>query len=688
MKKNAGTYFKQKKISRRSGLAKSDYGQLKKILRNLAKQGMLEKKSGNCYRYPSEKRKVQGIISFSTKGFSFVNTDDGEEIFIGASDSETALHHDRVWVKKYKKSYGKRPEGKVIKIASRSNEPVFGILKREPYGWVAIPESPAPPIIFYILEGEKELEEGKMVQLEDIIWRHPDHYPQAKVTSVLGSPEDPANDLIIVKKMFGLEEEFPDDVQKEVSGMELPDLDSLSGDRFDFRDRVVFTIDPETAKDFDDGVSLDKSDDGHWLLGVHIADVSHYVKEKSAVDNEALQRGTSVYLGDNVVPMLPEKLSNHLCSLVPNQERLSFSVLIELSNTGRVLDFLITPGLIKSDYRFSYQEAQKIIDRGEGQFYEKLQNMNELAKTLHNRRKKYGSVDFDIPEPIFELDEQGMPHEVRPSERLETHRMIEEFMLLANKCIARRIAVHRKSEKLPFIYRVHESPSREKIIGLYDILNRLGINLKMPKNFQTSDMAEILNKIEDYPFHQFIEQISLRSMEKAIYTEEPKSHFGLGFEHYTHFTSPIRRYPDLIIHRLLKKYHGGCDQKLLNHYREKLPKIAKKATKREINAMGAEREFTKLKQIRFISSKIGQKYKGVITGVIEAGIFVEIPDYLIEGMVPVRKMNDDYYVYDEENHQLKGRHNNKTYRLGDIVEIQVVRVSLSDREIDFELINS
>jgi ribonuclease R len=384
--------------------------------------------------------------------------------------------------------------------------------------------------------------------------------------------------------------------------------------------------------------------------------------------------------------MLPEKLSNKLCSLVPEKERLTFSVLMEVSKNGRVLDFLITPGVIRSDYRFNYKEAQNILDQEEGRFYDKLKDMHELANTLHDRRKKYGSVDFDIPEPIFELDEKGMPHEIRPSERLDTHNLIEEFMLLANRCIARRIAVHRKSEKLPFIYRVHESPSREKLIGLYDILNKLGIKLKMPKNFTSRDMAEILDKIEESPFRQFIEQVSLRSMEKAIYTEKTKGHFGLGFDHYSHFTSPIRRYPDLMVHRLLKHYLNGCTKEKLDHFREIVPKVAKKSTDREINAMEAEREFVKLKQIRFISDKIGNEYQGVITGVIEAGIFVEIPDYLIEGMVPVRKMYDDYYVYDEENHQLKGEKTNKTYRLGDIVKIRVERVSLSDREIDFALV--
>ena len=349
---------------------------------------MLEKKSGNCYRYPADPGKVQGNISFTNKGFSFVNTDSGEEIFIGASDSHTALHHDRVWVKKYKKSYGKRPEGKVIKVAKRADEPIFGILKRESYGWVAIPETPAPPVIFYILEGEEELEEGKMAELTDVIWRHPDHYPQARVKDVLGSPEDSENDLIIVKKMFGLQEEFPETVQKKVEKMELPDIANISDNRFDFRDRKVFTIDPETAKDYDDAISLDISEDGHWLLGVHIADVSHYVKENGETDKEALERGTSVYLGDSVVPMLPEKLSNKLCSLVPEEERLTFSILMELSKSGRVLDFLITPGVIRSDYRFSYQEAQKILDQEEGKFYDKLKDMHELANTLHDRRKK------------------------------------------------------------------------------------------------------------------------------------------------------------------------------------------------------------------------------------------------------------------------------------------------------------
>ena len=687
LEQRSGNYFKQKNIFRALDLPEEKYVDFKDVLKDMAKQGLVERGGGSSYRFVERESRIQGIISFSTKGFSFVTTESGKEIFISANDFYTALHHDRVWVEKYNKKSGERTEGKVVKIANRSDENIYGILKKESFGWVAVPESPAPPVKFFIKDSDEKLEEGQLAELTNIVWQHPSNYPQAKVCSLLGSPLKPENDLKIVKNMYGLKEKFPPEVQKEIEELTAPKISEAVEDRLDFRDNITFTIDPESAKDFDDAVSLDKSENGNWLLGVHIADVTHYVEDGSQIDQEALDRGTSVYLGDSVIPMLPEKLSNELCSLVPKEDRLAFSILIELAQTGRVVDFVITPSIIRSRKRFSYEEAQDILDKGEGKYHDKLKAMLELSKILRKRRKKYGSIDFDIPEPIFELDEKGFPREVRRSERRQTNRLIEEFMLMANKCVARRIAVHRKSEDLPFIYRVHESPNREKIIGLYDILNKLGINYKRPKEFTSSDLAEILEEIQDSPFREFIEQVALRSMEKAVYTEEPKGHFGLGFQHYTHFTSPIRRYPDLMIHRLLKEYLQDSDKIDKEKYKDQIPAIAEKSTDMEINAMEAEREFIKIKQIRFISTKIGQIYTGVITGVIEAGLFVEISKFLIEGMVPVRKMNDDYYIFDEENHCMEGRHTGKIFRLGDIVKIKVERVSLMDREIDFELID-
>ncbi len=684
LKKNKGISFKQKKISKNILIPSSQYQLFKRVIRRLSEEGKIERGKRNTYRIPDLSKNVTGVISFSGKGFGFVTTKDGEEIFIGAYDAAPAFNHDKVLVEIYKKQTGKRPEGKVLKVLKRSNEPIFGTLEKKQSRWIVIPESPTPPVNIVVIGGFKNICEGQMVELTNLQWDSPRTLPGGEIKQILGIPDDPRDDIVILKKMFRLPDDFPKKVTNEVQHLQLPDLSRELKYRLDFRDKEIFTIDPERAMDYDDAISLEEDDDGNKVLGVHIADVSHYVEPGTAVDCEARKRGTSVYFYEGVVPMLPKYLSNELCCLQPDKDKLTLSLIITISESGDVLDFNVAPGIIKSKKRFTYTEVQDILNVGKGPYWATLEKMRELSKILYKKRTEGGSIDFDIPEPMFKMSANGIPYEVKPTERLESHRLIEEFMLLANKTIAEWIAFHRKKERLPFIYRVHEPPTEDSIIGLYDILGRLGMNYTKPQNFTPNDLRLILEEIKEMPFKNFVEKISLRSMSKAVYSHRSLGHFGLAFKHYTHFTSPIRRYPDLVVHRLIKTYKNSFTKDDISFYRRSLPKVAKLCSENEIRAMEVEREYIKIKQIRFLVDKVGEWFIGIITGVIEFGFFVELSDFLIEGLVHVRTLNDDYYIFDEANHTLRGKRYNRTFRLGDVVHVKISSVSVQDRKIDFE----
>lgn len=687
LRKNKGTFYNQKKIQKALNVPTAEYPALKLILKNMARDEKIMKGQKNSYCFPDHSKDITGVISFSTRGFAFVTTNDDEEIFIPAHDSDVALHHDTVQIKIAHKSRGKRREGKVLKVLKRGNESVFGVLRKDGHTWEVIPESPCPPVSIVLLDHTPDFEENKLVEITDIEYHSLRSYPIGKFKQVIGSPDNPADDFVIIQKMFNLGDEFPDHILAEAEKLEFPKISNLPKSRLDLRKKDIFTIDPLTAKDFDDAVSLERINDNLMELGVHIADVSHFVQEGSELDKLAVDRSMSCYLGDKVIPMLPEKLSNELCSLKPNVPRLAFSILMKITDDGIVKSYKIHETIIESKKRFTYEEAQEIIDKGEGIYHEELAAMNKLHKTLFKNRSEKGSVDFDLPEPVFKFDKNGLPIDISPSQRKDTNRLIEDFMLLANKVVATHIAINSPNEELPFVYRVHEPPSEEKINALFDTLKSLKINLPKPvKNFTPLDLQKILTHIKDTPFAFFIEQISLRSMTKAIYTTQPHGHFGLAFQHYSHFTSPIRRYPDLIVHRLLKKYANKPSGHDLDFYRKNLPRTLDYCTQQEIKYMEAEREFVKIKQIRFLANKVGEEYDGVITGVLEFGFFVEITKFLVEGLVHVRLLNDDFYIYSQEQHTLTGRDYGKSYRLGDQVRIKVKEVSIKERRIDFFLL--
>lgn len=684
LKQQKGLALKQRRIAKALNIGSGKYPHFKETLRALAEAGKIERHPKNCYGIPDKGQQLVGTISFSSRGFAFVAPEDGQEIFVGSYNTLTAFHGDKVLVEKSRKQTGKNPEGKVLRVIERSSNPLFGTLTRRHQQWAVVPEMPAPPVSIIIANEIEGMKSGQMVELQNLVWENVKADPRAEIKQILGTPEDPHDDVPLILKMFHISPGFSQSVRKELKQISGVITDEAIKDRLDLRDWEIITIDPETAKDFDDAVSLKQLNNGNWQLGVHIADVSHYVKAGTALDRAARNRGTSIYLGDTVVPMLPERISNEICSLEPDKDKLTMSAIMTIDRRGNVLDFQISPAVIRSVRRFNYQEVQDIIDRKSGPHYETILNMYQLSALLRTKRFKAGSIDFDIPEPIFRIGEDGIPTEIKASERLDSHKLIEEFMLLANRKVAEWIAVQRRKEKLPFIYRVHAAPTEDAIDNLYDLLRRLGLDYRRPAQVKPNDIRKILLEIENLPFKLFIEQIALRSMTKAQYSVKALSHFGLAFRHYTHFTSPIRRYPDLIVHRLLKLYLKSVSPEDKAYFRHSLPRTAELSSENEIQATQIERQYIKVKQIRFLANKIGNWYAGIITGVLEFGFFVEISDYLVEGLVHVRTLEDDYYVYDELNHTLKGQRNKRTFRLGDKVMVKIASVSIKERLVDLE----
>jgi len=685
LRKKRGSFFKQRTIFKRIKPKEVAYSEFKKLLRDLSKEGRIERGRKNTYRFPDVSKNVVGTITLKNKGFGFVKTDSGEEIFIGGYDILNSFDGDTVLVQKYSRQRGKLPEGKVVKILKRANRPFFGTLKRRGKRWYLIPEEPEHPVEILLVNSIEGMEEGKIAEVRDLVWDDPGDLPEGQIVKIVGDFTDPVKDIEIVKRMFNLPDKFPPRVLREVDNVKEPDIEKELAYREDLRGKDIFTIDPIDARDFDDAVSLELDKDGNYVLGVHISDVSYFVRPGMHLDREALKRGLSVYFAEAVIPMLPEKLSGELCSLRPNEDKLTYSVEMKLDRQGNLLDYRIFQSVIRSKRRFTYEEVQDILDSGKGDFYEVLAKMRELSRILYEKRRTYGSIDFDIPEPVFTMDVDGIPLDIRPSIRLDSHRLIEEFMLAANKTVAEHIAVVRKKEKLPFIYRVHEKPSEESVNGLYNILKRFGLNFTKPEEFKPSDLQMILEYVEDFPFKNFVEMVSLRSMAKAKYSTRTLGHFGLAFKYYTHFTSPIRRYPDLVVHRLLKYYDREIKKDELKNIRRGLRKIAKKSSENELKALEAEREYTKIKQVRFLKDKIGVRYKGIISGVVEYGFFVEISDFLVDGFVHVRNLYDDYYVYDGQEHMIVGRRYGSFSPTEHIVDVVIKDVSVEERRVDLEL---
>lgn len=692
MKEMPGVPISRRQISHALSIHKADYHLFQMALDALVSDGRLTKGKKNQFILQQKTKKMVGELRTTRAGFGFVNFEDQDfEVFVAQPNLNTAFDRDIVEVQLYAVSRGKRLEGFVKKVRQRFRTEIVGTYHKTEYYSYVVPDDPRVYRDIIVQAGRAlDARDGQKVLVRFDRWERNQHNPEGTIVEVLGDPGDPGVDVVSVAYSYNLPVKFPRKVESEAGRI----TDKIPAEeikqRLDLRKQICFTIDPADARDFDDAVSITRLDNGNWELGVHIADVSYYVKEGTLLDAEAFKRGTSVYMVDRVIPMLPEKLSNEICSLRPDEDRLTYSCIMEVGRDTEVLSYRILPSIIRSKRRFTYEEVQDILDgRIDDPLAGVLKDMDRLRDKLMRKRFEQGGIDFETPEVRFVLDERGQPQEIIPKKRLNSHRLVEEFMLLANQTVARHISniSPDKGKKLPFIYRVHEKPDPEKMQKFFDFLAALQVHFKPVKRVTSKFFQEILASIKGTKEEIVIEEVALRSMMKAVYSDKNIGHFGLGFQDYTHFTSPIRRYPDLTVHRLLRSYDQN-GRSMRGETRARIKKIAEQATKMERLAVEAERESIKLKQAEYINRYIGEKFVGVVSGVTAFGIFVELKDTFIEGMVPIERLEDDFYIFDEKSYSLIGRDFDGVIRLGDEVEIVVESVLLEKKQIEFSLVQN
>ncbi|RKY84659.1 ribonuclease R [candidate division KSB1 bacterium] len=700
LERNPNRRFKSKTIARSLGIPQARYQQFRNLLRTLATNGIITRDGRNAYRLRGTTTTVIGRLRVKSQGYGFVELEEGgDEIFVSQRNMHTAFDGDIVRVELFARpSKGRLQEGRIVEVVKRQREYIVGTFCEGKYFAYVVPDG--LKILWDIIipnQYRGRAKQGQKVVVKIAKWEDVKLNPEGRVVEVLGYPEEVGVDVLSVAKSFGLPTKFPLRVLQEAEPLcaGIPAAEIIR--RLDLRQQLCFTIDPVDAKDFDDAISLQVLENGHYLLGVHIADVSYYVPEGSKTDHEALMRGTSVYLVDRVIPMLPEKLSNQICSLWPHSDRLTFSVLIELDASGQVVNYQIRESVIRSKRRFTYEEVQQILDEGDGEYFETLNAMRRLSKILYRNRLRQGSLDFETPEVKVLLNEKGQPLGISKQVRLESHQLIEEFMLLANRVVSKHIAVHlaqngrRRRSSLPFIYRIHEKPDQKKIKEFVRLIEALGYSLEVKRGVRAQHLQRLLETVRGQDEELIINTVMLRSLMKARYSPENVGHFGLAFDYYTHFTSPIRRYPDLVVHRLLKEYlqytgvNGGMPPERREYWEELLPEICQIANEREIAAMEAERKSVKIKQAEYMQTKLGESYEGVISGVVPFGIFVELTENLVEGLVHVKDLENDYFIHDEKHYALVGQRSGKVYRLGDKVRVQVVRAVPKEGIVDFVL---
>ncbi|MDH4068855.1 MAG: ribonuclease R, partial [Ignavibacteria bacterium] len=565
---------------------------------------------------------------------------------------------------------------------------MVGRLEKSGHFFFVVPDDDRMRRDVYVPREEAErASTGDKVVVRLAPWTDPHLNPEGSIIENLGPSGNAHAEVLSVARTFGLPEAFPDAVEAEAARFpEQPTRAELAS-RLDMRSITCFTIDPVDAQDFDDALSIERLKNGHLRLGVHIADVSHFVRQGSGLDREAYERGTSVYMVNEVVPMLPERLSNDLCSLRPDVDRLTFSVMMELNEHGTVGSYEIRKSIIHSAKRFTYEEAEEVLKTGNGPYRDELQLLQKLAKALYRKRRAKGSLDFDTPEVKFHFDAGGLPDKILKKERLESNRLVEECMLLANVTVARHIGAGQKDGVVrPFVYRIHDSPDPDRIKDLSNFVKQFGYSLDVKSGVPTRALQGLLDQVRGSEVETLINKVALRSMAKAIYSPDSYGHYGLGFRHYTHFTSPIRRYPDLIVHRLLEEYEKPVSNERLDGLKEITAATAAKASMRERVAVEAERASVKVMQVEYMKRHIGDVLDGVIGGVADFGIFVEVNDLQIEGLVRVRDLSDDYYMFDERQYALKGRSNGRIFRLGDRVKVRVISVNDREQQIDMLIV--
>jgi ribonuclease R len=692
MSRGAYRPLKLRELAKSMKIPEEEYGGFRRMVRSMLRDGLLVKIKRGRLGLPDQLNLVVGNLISTKDGYGFVVPEDkSEDVYVRAKDVGTALHGDKVVVRLYGRRRGPTREGTIIKILKRARSNLVGTYHQGKFFNFVEPDDRRIPRDIYISPANsKEAQDGQKVVVTLEEWVDPHLGPEGRIGEVLGYPDDPGMDILTLIKDYGLPLGFSQEVEKEVEKLPQEIGKNELKKRIDFRNKNCFTIDPADAKDHDDAVSLEKKANGNYLLGVHIADVSYYVKENSALDGEALKRGNSIYLVDRVIPMLPERLSNDLCSLKPRRNRLTLSCLLELDPEGELVKYKIVEGVIRSKAKLNYDEVQMFFDSGKSTaglegLEDDLLEMKKLSQKLLEKRIAKGSLDFDLPEVKVILGKDGRVQELFEVARLESHRLIEEFMLLANRTAARHVS----RQALPFLYRVHEEPDTEKMEAFSDFVATLGYSFKFSGKIRPKKIQRFLKSVEGNPEEKLINEVLLRSLKKACYQPENIGHFGLAFGHYTHFTSPIRRYPDLLVHRILKEIENEEYKfERQNQLLHRLPRIGEITSERERLADEVERESIKIKQIEYMRDKLGEEYEGLISGVLPFGFFVRLDNLLAEGLVRISSLEDDYYVYDERRRRWVGRHNKKVFKLGDRVKVLVARVDKEQKEIDFVLANS
>ncbi len=683
--------MKEKELVIMLQVAKEDREEFKKLLDELLMEGKIQiTKRGKYVKADgkAEKQCIFGTFISHPKGFGFVEVEgQAEDYYVPEEKTNGAFHKDKVQVVLLPKSQGKRQEVEIVKILERGTNKIVGTFqKSKNFGFVVPDNTKIASDIFVPVERSKGAVDGHKVVVELTSYGGENKSPEGKVVEILGHINDPGVDIMAIVKGYDLPVEFGEKILNQAERVSNDVSEADMAGRMDLRDMVMVTIDGEDAKDLDDAVSL-SFDGENYDLGVHIADVTNYVQENSALDREALKRGTSVYLVDRVIPMLPHTLSNGICSLNAGVNRLALSCLMKINKKGEVIDYKIAETVIKVDRRMSYTAVKKILEENDEETireYEELvpmfRQMEELAGILRAKRKKRGSIDFDFPETKIILDKEGHPVDIKPYDRNTATKIIEDFMLIANETVAQ----HFYWQELPFVYRTHENPDPEKIEKLCLFIRNFGYGIKTNKEeVHPKEIQKLLTKIEGTPEEALISRLTLRSMKQAKYSVESSGHFGLACQFYCHFTSPIRRYPDLQIHRIIKEQlRGRLKDSRIEHYDKILTEVARHSSEMERRADEAERETEKLKKAEYMQSRIGKCFEGVISSITSWGIYVELPD-TVEGMIHVSKLPGDYFYYDESSYEMVGRDSGKHYKLGEKIKIRVDGIDKMTRTIDF-----